>query len=354
MQIRTNTFPIQTIEMYCKSLKNSEKIFAVAPMMDWTDRHCRFFHRLMTRRALLYTEMVVAEAIVFGDAARLLSGDQTRGPLALQLGGADPERLAAAVRLALPFGYDEFNLNVGCPSDRVQSGVFGACLMREPVLVGRAVAAMKAAAGGVPVTVKCRIGVDDQDSGPALDALADAVWGNGCDGLWVHARKAWLDGLSPKENRELPPLDYERVRRLKADNPGRFVGLNGGLQDIDQALAETAGVEVPLDGAMLGRAAYQRPALLRAVDRRFYGEPAPLPGFDEIIAAMADYAEDHLAAGGKLHHVTRHMIGLFHGLAGARRWRQILSSEVQRPGVGAEVLVEAFRAVDLETAEIAA
>ena len=318
-------------------------VVAVAPMMDWTDRHCRFFHRQLSERALLYTEMVVAEAAIHGARERLLGFDAVEHPLALQLGGSDPQKLAAAARIGEGFGYDEINLNVGCPSDRVQSGAFGACLMKTPALVADCVAAMKAVVS-VPVTVKCRIGVDDQDPEAALDALSDGVFAAGADALWVHARKAWLEGLSPKENRDIPPLDYQRVYRLKRKNSGRFIGVNGGIQILDEAEGHLAEV----DGAMLGRAAYHTPGILTAVDKAFYG--AAESGFDYagLIEKMADYAARHIEGGGRLGHVTRHMVGLFHGLAGARRWRQILSTEGARPGAGPEVLRAAFGAVDLD------
>ncbi len=313
---------------------------AIAPMMDWTDRHCRFFHRQLTRRALLYTEMVVADAAIQGRREQLLGFDPVEHPVALQLGGSDPAKLAEAARIGEGFGYDEINLNVGCPSDRVQSGTFGACLMRTPTLVGDCVAAMKAAVS-VPVTVKCRLGVDEQDPETALDAVADAVFAAGADGLWVHARKAWLEGLSPKENRDIPPLDYDRVYRLKRRWPDRFVGINGGIPGIDEALAHLAFV----DGVMLGRAAYHTPGILADVDRRIYGEAEPGPDLEAVVAAMADHASRHIAAGGRLAHVTRHMTGLFHGQAGARRFRQILSTDATRPGAGPEVLLRAADAV---------
>lgn len=327
--------------MYHKSLKNKEKILAVAPMMDWTDRHCRFFHRLLTRRALLYTEMVVADAVIHGVRERLLGFDASEHPVAVQLGGSDPDKLAEAARICADWGYDEINLNIGCPSDRVQSGTFGACLMREPDLVARCVAAMKAVVE-VPVTVKCRIGVDEQDTGPALDDLAHAVWDAGCDALWVHARKAWLEGLSPKQNRDVPPLDYDRVRQLKAENESRFIGLNGGLESLDQALDEMQAGEAPLDGAMFGRAAYQTPGLLADVDRVFYGDDAPPITSDDLIETMADYIDRHVADGGRANHVTRHMVGLFAGQSGARRWRQILSTEAVKPGANGDVLHRAY------------
>jgi len=312
--------------------------FAVAPMMDWTDRHCRFFHRLLTRRALLYTEMITADAVIHGDRARLIAFAPEEHPVALQLGGCEPDKLARAAAIAAEVGYDEVNLNVGCPSDRVQSGTFGACLMLEPARVGACVAAMKAAVD-VPVTVKCRIGVDDQDPEAALDALADAVLA-GADALWVHARKAWLQGLSPKENREVPPLDYDRIHRLKRRLPGTFVGINGGIASLAEAREHLQHV----DGAMLGRAAYRTPAILAEVDRAFYGT-ADAPQLEEVALAMADYASAHLARGGRLSSVTRHMLGLFQGRPGARRWRQILSTEAARPDAGPQIILRALEAV---------
>ncbi|MER8723382.1 tRNA dihydrouridine(20/20a) synthase DusA [Mesorhizobium sp. M1027] len=322
---------------------------AVAPMMDWTDRHCRFFHRQLTREALLYTEMVVADAVIHGARERLLGFDDSEHPVALQLGGADPGKLAEAARIGEAFGYDEINLNVGCPSDRVQSGTFGACLMKAPVLVADCVAAMKAAVK-IPVTVKCRIGVDEQDPEPALDALADGVFAAGADALWVHARKAWLEGLSPKENRDIPPLDYDRVYRLKARKQNKFIGINGGIQSLAEALTHLDHV----DGAMLGRAAYHTPGILTGIDAAFYGSTAESFDFAALIDAMADYASRHIEQGGRLGHVTRHMVGLFHGLPGARRYRQILSTEATRPGAGPEVLKSAFVEIDFgRTAEAA-
>ncbi|WP_352821661.1 tRNA dihydrouridine(20/20a) synthase DusA [Mesorhizobium sp. M0410] len=322
---------------------------AVAPMMDWTDRHCRFFHRQLTREALLYTEMVVADAVIHGARERLLGFDDSEHPVALQLGGADPGKLAEAARIGEAFGYDEINLNVGCPSDRVQSGTFGACLMKAPVLVADCVAAMKAAVK-IPVTVKCRIGVDEQDPEPALDALADGVFATGADALWVHARKAWLEGLSPKENRDIPPLDYDRVYRLKARKQNKFIGINGSIQSLAEALTHLDHV----DGAMLGRAAYHTPGILTGMDAAFYGSTAELFDFAALIDAMANYAARHIEQGGRLGHVTRHMVGLFHGLPGARRYRQILSTEATRPGAGPEVLKSAFAEVDFgRTAEAA-
>jgi len=317
-------------------------------MLDWTDSACRYFHRQLTKNALLYTEMVVADAVIHGNRERLLGFDPSEHPVAVQLGGSDPAKLAEAARIAADFGYDEVNLNVGCPSDRVQSGTFGACLMKTPEVVAECVSAMKAAVS-IPVTVKCRIGVDEQDPEEALDRMADAVFAAGTDALWVHARKAWLQGLSPKENRDIPPLNYERVYRLKQRLPNQFIGINGGIQTLDETLQHLNQV----DGVMMGRAAYQNPAILAEVDRVVYGEDAPAPDLAEVVAAMANYAERHIARGGRLGHVTRHMVGLFHGRPGARRFRQILSSDATRPGAGPEVLMNALAEVDLSDVEAA-
>ena len=319
-------------------------------MIDWTDRHCRFFHRQLSRRAKLFTEMIVDEAVLHGDLERLLGHDPADHPVALQLGGSNPDKLHRATQIALGFGYDEINLNVGCPSDRVQSGTFGACMMRDPVLVGECLAAMVAAAGETPVTVKCRLGVDEQDVEEALDALADAAVSAGVAGIWVHARKAWLDGLSPKENREIPPLDYDRVRRLKARLGSTFVGLNGGLKSLDQGLGEVQ----HLNGIMLGRAAYQTPDVLIGVDATFFGEVGGEFDYDALIETMVAYTARHVAAGGKVGQVTRHMTGLFSGRPGARRWRQVLSEGANRPGASADLICEAFRHVRLEPASAAA
>jgi tRNA-dihydrouridine synthase A len=338
--------------MYQKSLKNNEKIFSVAPMMDWTDHHCRFFHRQLTRQALLYTEMVVADAVIHGPRDRLLGFDDCEHPVAVQLGGSDPGKLAEAAKICASYGYDELNLNVGCPSDRVQSGTFGACLMREPDLVGKCVAAMKAAVA-LPVTVKCRIGVDDQDAGKALDDLAHAVWGEGCDALWVHARKAWLNGLSPKENREIPPLDYQRVQRLKLENPNYFVGLNGGLENVNHGLANL-GDEVPLDGVMLGRAAYQNPLCLTEIDQ--VGSTHAQMPFDSaaLLETMCDYIDRRMSddPGVRVNHITRHMIGLFNGMAGVRRFRQIISNESVKPNATSRVLRDAFSVINSANSDL--
>src|ERR1700744_3758338 len=269
--------------------------FCIAPMMDWTDRHCRVFHRLMTRRALLYTEMLTTGAIIHGDRERLLGFDASEHPVALQLGGSDPRDLAMAARIGEDFGYDEININVGCPSDRVKEGRFGACLMAEPDLVAACVAAMKQAVG-IPVTVKCRIGIDDQDPEAALDALARAVVAAGADALIVHARKAWLNGLSPKENRDIPPLDYDRVYRLKAAMPDVPVIINGGIGSLEEAKQHLAHV----DGVMLGRAAYQEPWRLIGVDREIFGDAAPHATMKDVFAAMTPYIERELARGTRL------------------------------------------------------
>ena len=322
--------------MYDDALRSNRKIFAVAPMMDWTDRHCRCFHRQLTRHSLLYTEMVVADAIIHGDVARHLDFDDSEHPIALQLGGSDPDKLARAAEIASGWHYDEINLNVGCPSDRVQSGTFGACLMKEPELVARCVAAMRGAVD-IPVTVKCRLGVDDQDTETALDQMADAVLSQGCAALWVHARKAWLQGLSPKENRDVPPLDYDRVRRLKRKYASHFIGINGGIATLDEAVEFLD----ELDGVMLGRAAYQNPSLLREVDLRVYGDPSAPADPGRVCEEMQNYTDRHIAHGGRANHVTRHMIGLFQGQAGARRFRQILSVDACKPGATGSVITNA-------------
>jgi len=323
-------------------------IFAIAPMMERTDRHCRFFHRGLTRKALLYTEMVTAEAVIRGDRHRLLGFDVEEHPVALQLGGSDPARLAEAARIGASIGYDEINLNVGCPSDRVQSGTFGACLMREPELVGDCVAAMKGAVS-VPVTVKCRLGVDEQDPESALDGLADRALAAGADAIWVHARKAWLAGLSPKENREVPPLDYSRVYRLKQRLPDAFIGVNGGVSSLDEVKAHL----VHVDGIMLGRAAYHNPAMLAEVDG-LLGASAASADLRAAAERMIPYAEAHLAAGGRLASVTRHMLGLFQGMPGARAWRQILTVDTARLGAGPEVIRRALDALATRGLERAA
>lgn len=311
-------------------------------MMDWTDRHCRYFHRLLTRQALLYTEMVTAQAIVHGPRDRLLAFDPAEHPVALQLGGSEPTLLAEAVRLAAPYGYDEMNLNVGCPSDRVKSGCFGAVLMKDPGLVADCVAAM-IAASPVEVTVKCRIGVDDQDPRVILPDFIDRIAAAGVRRIAIHARKAWLQGLSPKENREIPPLDYPVVVEMKRAFPGLHISVNGGIGSLAQAREL---LDRGLDGVMVGRAAYHEPwDLLADADRLIFGA-APGPSPAEVVAGMRTYIEDHLARGGRLHQITRHMLGLFHGRPGARHWRRILSEQANREGAGLEVLDRALCAVE--------
>jgi tRNA-dihydrouridine synthase A len=324
--------------------------FSVAPMMDWTDRHCRVFHRLMTRRARLYTEMLTSAAIIHGDRRRLLSFEAREHPVALQLGGSDPRDLATSARIGEDFGYDEINLNVGCPSDRVKDGRFGACLMAQPDLVADCVTAIKRAVK-VPVTVKCRIGIDDQDPETALDALARGVVVAGADALIVHARKAWLNGLSPKENREIPPLDYGRVYRLKASMPGIPVIINGGIRSLAEAKRHLAHV----DGVMLGRAAYQEPWRLIAVDPELFGESAPFSTMKEVFEAMTPYIDQELAQGSRLHSITRHFVGAFHAVPGARAFRRHLAEHGVRPGAGVNVLRHAVALVgDRKPAAIAA
>ncbi|MFI4968612.1 MAG: tRNA dihydrouridine(20/20a) synthase DusA [Lysobacterales bacterium] len=312
----------------------------VAPMMDWTDRHCRFFHRLLSPHARLYTEMVTASAIIHGDRARLLGFDAAEHPLALQLGGSEPDELAQAARIGAELGYDEINLNVGCPSDRVQSGRFGACLMRESGLVAECVAAMRAAVAQsrTEVTVKCRIGVDEQDEDADLAEFVERVHMAGCDVFVVHARKAWLKGLSPKENREVPPLNYERVYRLKDEHPRLAIVINGGITTI----AATHEHLRHVDGVMLGRTAYHEPYRLAEIERALHG--TPLPDRDDVLARLRPYAEAHLARGDRLQHISRHILGLYQGLPGARAYRRVLSEQAHRADAGWEVVERALAA----------
>jgi tRNA-dihydrouridine synthase A len=325
----------------------ASRLISVAPMMDWTDRHCRYFHRLLAPRALLYTEMVTTGAVIHGDREHLLGFDPVEHPVALQLGGSDPAELARAARIGVDFGYDEINLNVGCPSDRVQKGRFGACLMKEPELVRDCLAAMREAVD-VPVTVKTRIGVDELDSEAFLKGFVSTVVESGIDTIIVHARKAWLSGLSPKQNREIPPLAYERVHGLKHDFPGLTIVINGGIVDVDTAVAELGQV----DGVMLGRAAYQNPWILAELSARL-----GLPAADaraEVVAAMADYAQRHIDRGGRLQQVARHMLGLFHGQPGARGWRQKLSQNMHRSDADAGLLLAAMPTVSAGHPEVLA
>src|SRR6516162_3896560 len=315
--------------------------FCIAPMMDWTDRHCRVFHRVLTRRALLYTEMLTTGAVIFGDRARLLGFDASEHPLALQLGGSNPRELAMAAEIGEAFGYDEINLNVGCPSDRVKDGRFGACLMAEPDLVASCVAAMKRTVK-IPVTVKCRIGIDDQDPEEALDRLARGVVAAGADAVIVHARKAWLNGLSPKENRDIPPLDYNRVYRLKRALPDVPIIINGGIGSLAEARAHLDHV----DGVMLGRAAYQEPWRLLGVDAELFADTPPHRTMKDAFEAMMPYIERELAKGTRLHAITRHFVGAFHGVPGARAFRRHLAEQGVKPGAGVDVLRAAIALVD--------
>jgi len=309
-------------------------------MMEWTDRHCRYFHRLLTRRALLYTEMLTTSAVLHGDRARLLRYDPEEQPLALQLGGSDPQALATCARIGADAGFDEINLNVGCPSDRVQDGRFGACLMAEPALVGDCVAAMKAAVA-IPVTVKCRIGVDEQDPESALENFTQAVARAGTDALIVHARKAWLKGLSPKENREVPPLDYDRVYRLKQAHPSLTIVLNGGVASVETALMHLDRV----DGVMMGRAAYQEPWRLLAVDPLVFGEAAAFASVKDATLALMPYIERERAQGTRLHAMTRHLHGLFRAVPGARAFRRHLAGAAGASHADAEYLAAALALV---------
>lgn len=313
-----------------------DRRLSVAPMMDWTDRHCRYFHRLIAPDAILFTEMVTAEAILHGDLSRLLGHDKAEHPLVLQMGGSQPDRLARAVEMSVKFGFQEINLNVGCPSDRVQSGRFGACLMAEPDLVGQCVAAMQKASA-VPVTVKCRIGIDDMDEEQGLDEFIDIVSAQGVSIFYLHARKAWLKGLSPKENRDIPPLNYGRARRLAERRPDLAIHLNGGLDQVDKALAEmnvvsaetakTLHAKSGFAGVMLGRAAYKTPMILASIAQTLFG--AMPPSRLDVALAMADYADQKMASGVPLHAITRHMLGLYAGQRGARHWRRRLGEEAR-------------------------
>jgi tRNA-dihydrouridine synthase A len=322
----------------------------VAPMMDWTDRHCRFFHRQISRRTLLYTEMLTTGAVIHGDRERLLGFEPAEHPVAIQLGGSEPAQLAAAARIAEEWGYDEINLNVGCPSDRVQSGRFGACLMAEPELVARLVAAMREVVR-IPVTVKSRIAIDEMEEWPTLERFVRLISAEGCSRFIVHARKAWLQGLSPKENRDIPPLRYELVYRLKADFPRLDISINGGIKTLDAAAEHLRHV----DGVMIGRAAYENPYLLAEADRRFFGAVEAPPERHAVVDAMLPYIERCRQRGAPLGAITRHMLGLFQGLPGARAWRRHLSENVHKPGAGPEVVVAALAMVPrVAPAEVAA
>ncbi|HUO53777.1 MAG TPA: tRNA dihydrouridine(20/20a) synthase DusA [Rhodoblastus sp.] len=327
------------------SVKTNSWRFSVAPMMEWTDTHYRVLARLHSRKARLYTEMVTSAAILHGDRDRLLGFDPSEHPLAVQLGGSDPLDLAKAAKICAEFGYDEINLNVGCPSDRVQNGAFGACLMREPGLVGRCVAAMKDSCG-LPVTVKCRIGVDDQEPRAALFAMARETVAAGADALVVHARKAWLKGLSPKENRDIPPLDYPLVHELKQALPDVPIAINGGVDNLVVAATQLEAV----DGVMIGRSAYHNLSMLQEVDPLLFGVPAPHASSRDAVEAFLPYIENRLAEGVRLADITRHMLGLFAGRPGARAFRRHLATCAVRPGAGAGVVEEALGLVDHSSA----
>ena len=326
------------------------EIISIAPMMDWTDRHCRMFHRRLSKKAWGYTEMVTAEAIIHGDRERLLRHHEQEGPLCLQLGGSDPAKLGKAIELATPYKYDSYNLNVGCPSDRVQTGRFGACLMKEPALVADCVAAMRRATND-KVSVKCRIGIDDMDDEAGLTGFVEQVAKTGITTFIIHARKAWLEGLSPKQNREVPPLNYERVYRLKQSMPDLTIIINGGIETLDQAKNHLSHV----DGVMIGRAAYQTPYLLAEIDQRFYGASNPPVSRLNAAKATIPYIEEELAKGTRLHQITRHMLGLFHGQPGARGYRQHLSTEGTKETAGIEVFIAAlsFLKQEQEPADLA-
>ena len=321
--------------------------FCVAPMMDWTDRHCRYFHRQLTRRALLYTEMVTADAVIRGDRQRLIGFSAEEHPIALQLGGSCSAKLAEAADIGEAAGYDEINLNVGCPSDRVQEGRFGACLMAEPNLVAECVAAMRARVS-IPVTVKCRIGIDDQDEEEDFQRFIETVAAAGCATFIVHARKAWLKGLSPKENREVPPLDYARVYRLKTAKPDLEIIINGGIETLEACDEHLRHV----DGVMLGRAAYQNPALLADVDQRYFSTGTPRRCRADALLALIPYARQHVDNGGRLSNITRHLMGLYHGQPRGRIFRRILSEQAISPGAdSSSLLLDALRSVEGDTSE---
>lgn len=321
----------------------SSSRFSIAPMLDWTDRHCRYFHRLLTQEALLYTEMITTGAIIHGKGD-FLAYNEEEHPVSLQLGGSNPQDLAICAKLAQERGYDEINLNVGCPSDRVQNGRFGACLMGEPELVAECVAAMKDVVD-IPVTVKTRIGIDDQDSYEFLTRFISIVHEKGgCDDFTIHARKAWLSGLSPKENREIPPLDYERAYRLKRDFSHLTIGLNGGIK----SLAESKEHLVHMDGVMVGREAYQSPYLLAEVDQQIFGMDKPIKKRSQVVQEMYPYIESQLEKGAYLGHITRHMLGLFQSMPGARQWRRHISENAHKPGAGIEVVEAALAKIPKE------
>lgn len=306
-------------------------------MLDWTDRHCRFFHRLLTKEAILYTEMVTTGAILYGDPARQLRFNSQEHPVALQLGGSEPQELAQCARIAQDYGYDEINLNVGCPSERVQKGAFGACLMAEPQLIAECVSAMQAAVA-IPITVKNRIGIDDQEDYADLHHFIDTVSQAGCQTFIIHARKAWLKGLSPKENREIPPLRYDLVYQIKQALPALEIIINGGITTLEQCQQHLQHV----DGVMVGREAYHNPWLLAQVDPLLYGTPAPLESRQAALLAMLPYVQAQLDAGVPLGHISRHLLGLFQGMPGARAFRRLISENAHKPDAGVKLLRDAL------------
>ena len=333
--------------MHHKHMKNQQKIFSVAPMMDWTDRYCRYFHRQLTRHALLYSEMVTSGAVVFGDREHLIGFNDFEHPVALQLGGSNPKELAQAAKIGEDFGYDEINLNVGCPSDRVKAGRFGASLMADPELVGECINQMQAGVN-IPVTVKCRIGIDDQDEDEDLNNFVEIVAQAGCKTFIVHARKAWLQGLSPKENRDVPPLNYGRVYRLKDKWPELDIHINGGIANLDEALKHLEHV----DGVMLGRAAYHDPFILAQVDSLIYNQPDPVSNRAQAVEAMLPFIEQQLDLGKTLPQITRHMLGVFHARPGARKWRRHLSENAHLTGAGTDLVRQALALVRDEPARL--
>lgn len=328
--------------------QNSAMHFSVAPMLDWTDRHCRYFHRQLSQHAWLYSEMVTTGALIYAnDLPRFLGHHADEAPVVLQLGGSEPKALATCSRFGEEWGYSEINLNVGCPSDRVQNNMIGACLMAHPQIVADAVKAMKDAVERVPVTVKCRIGIDDQESFSLLEEFVGKIQQAGVDGVVIHARKAWLQGLSPKENREIPPLQYDWVHRIKESFPELAVAINGGIKSPGEGRVhmQTYQNYPAVDGVMLGRAVYEQPYLLSEVDALYYGTDIAAPSRYEIVQTMLPYIENHLQAGGKLTQVTRHMLGLFHGLPGGRLWRRHLSQNAFKKEAGIEVVEQAYQMV---------
>lgn len=333
------------------SPENSARHFSVAPMLDWTDRHCRYFHRQLSQNAWLYSEMVTTGALIYAnDLPRFLGHSQEEAPVVLQLGGSDFKDLATCSRFGEEWGYSEINLNVGCPSDRVQNNMIGACLMGHPQIVADAVKAMKDAVNDIPVTVKCRIGIDDQEEFSLLEEFVGGIEQAGVDGVIIHARKAWLQGLSPKENREVPPLHYDWVHRIKASYPELSVAINGGIKSPQEGLKHLQHYEghPPVDGLMLGRAVYEQPYLLSEVDALYYDQDTAPPSRFEVIQTMVPYIENHLQQGGKLIQITRHMLGLFHGLPGGRLWRRHLSQNAFKKEAGIEVLEQAYQLVEKE------